>query len=130
MLKRIKELLLSNYGRYYGWFIELDGVVLGELIDYKFIDMFWDSYFVNIFNKDNASILQNESNWNECKFQYRNKIINKYAKNAFPGGLIKDFCNKVTDRMDMRALYILPENRLEERFINIVSFFIKPKNVT
>ena len=39
-VKGFQELKSSNYGRNYGWWVELDGEVIGELINVQHEDMF------------------------------------------------------------------------------------------
>ena len=34
----------ANHGRDFGWLIERNGVVLGQLTDERFADQFWSSY--------------------------------------------------------------------------------------
>lgn len=105
-LLRYKSIKSTNYGRKCGWYIELNGVVVGELIDYQYIDMLWDSYLVVPKDEASDTILHEPSNWYDSKFQYKNKGIVGYASNAFSGGDYEDFCNRTTDRISMRGLYV------------------------
>jgi hypothetical protein len=98
-----KELKKSNFGRDYGWYIEYDGKAIGELIDWKFTDMFWCDYKIVSLNNEWESILFDEKRWQNCEFKFKNKVYNKYAENAFsgfaPGSLMK------TKTVGMRMLY-------------------------
>jgi hypothetical protein len=90
----------SNYGRLDGWYIELDGEVQGELVDYQFEDMFWDSY--QVIPKDDLSneILLRQALWYGCKFKFRNKRTAQIVK-ALPGG-----SGVLNGRVSMRGLYL------------------------
>ncbi|MGY3794890.1 hypothetical protein [Aquimarina sp. 433] len=101
--KNKKELKKSNFGRDYGWYIEYEGKIVGELVDWKLTDMFWCSYKVVPINDELKNIVFNENLWQNCKFKFKNKKYNKYAENAFsgfaPGSLMK------TKTVGMRMLY-------------------------
>ncbi|MBI1246673.1 hypothetical protein GC197_02370 [bacterium] len=34
----------SNYGRDYGWYVEIDDQKIAELVDPEYVEMFWDAY--------------------------------------------------------------------------------------
>lgn len=76
-------LLLSNYGRNAGWYIEYQGEMVGQLLYVQKEDMFWDSYELISAGKEKNSIFFNPDNWNNCSFTFRNKALDQYAKNAF-----------------------------------------------
>lgn len=54
MFERPRKLATSNYGREYGWFIELNGKVVGELVYLDCAEMFWDWYRVVPSSEDSA----------------------------------------------------------------------------
>ena len=99
-----KELKKSNFGRNYGWYIEYNGETIGELIDWKSIDIFWCSYKIVPINDNWKNIIFNEKLWQNCEFKFKNKKYNKYAENAFsgfaPGSLAKN------QTVGMRMLYL------------------------
>lgn len=109
------QLAISNYGRSFGWYIELDGTVLGELIHCEWTDMFWDSY--KVIPKDEASkkVLDDLELWNQCRFSYRNKVISKYAKYPFSGSMGQYLSNHI---VTMRGLYI-STNQINDLLIDI-----------
>ena len=96
----------SNYGRDYGWFIELDNEVIGELIDCQFIEMFWDSYLVKATSIGSQKILLNPKYWEECKFKFRNKETNDYVESFGGVDSTTDFCSGKSKRISMRSLYL------------------------
>lgn len=108
--QRIWRLLDSNYGRNHGWFIELDGRIVGELVNSGFAEMFWDEYDVVVY-EGAGDTLGDDDNWLQCRFKYRNQYFNEYAEHAFPWGVqpvIRD------GHVQMRALYLLPVGRAEK----------------
>lgn len=102
-----KELKDSNYGREYGWWIELNGKVLGELVKVKQEDMFWDSYEIKSIKPEHVKQLFDSDLWDNHKFIFRNKKFNKYAKSPFPAGLGKHINLGQGNRISMRGLYLL-----------------------
>ena len=44
MFTRIHKILISAYGKTYGWDIEYNGKVVGKLVNCQYFDMFWDLY--------------------------------------------------------------------------------------
>ncbi len=101
--KNLKELKRSNFGRKFGWLIELEGEIIGELTDYEFSDMFWDSYSVIPKNEKWARLLFSPNFWYENDFKFKNKHYNIYVVNAVPkvGSKLKS-----DKRIEIRALYI------------------------
>lgn len=100
----LRELKISNYGREYGWYIEYKGEVIGELVDCRFEDMFWNRYKVISINEKLDAYLFDTDLWNQVAFKFRSKYYNQYASNAFPGG---DFIYIEKSReVTMRALYL------------------------
>ncbi len=101
--KYLKELKRSNFGRKFGWFIEFEGEIIGELIDYEFYDMFWDSYRIIPKNEKWKLLLFSKNFWNENDFKFKNKHYNLYVSNAIPkvGRNLKS-----SKRIEIRALYL------------------------
>jgi len=97
------ELKKSNWGRSFGWFIELNGEIIGELVDDKFDDMFWVRYTIVPYDGF-EEFLFNHQNWDESRFKYRNKHYPQYV-DAIHGRTIDKEENKYT--ISMRALYLL-----------------------
>ncbi len=101
--KNLKELKSSNFGRKFGWFIEFEGEIIGELIDYEFYDMFWDSYRIIPKNKEWHLLLFSKKFWHENDFKFKNKHYNIYVPNAIP----KAGSNlKIRKRIKIRGLYL------------------------
>lgn len=61
-LSRARFLIATNYGRAAGWYVELDGERVGTLTDYRWADMFWDSYAVGAIDGDDGSALASMTN--------------------------------------------------------------------
>jgi hypothetical protein len=91
----------SDFGRSDGWYIELDGEVLGELIDCRQEDMFWDSYAIIPANDSSNEILAQEDLWDACRFSFRNKKTAVYAAHAVSSEMPQS-----NGRIAMRGLYI------------------------
>lgn len=85
-LSRARFLLATNFGRSAGWHIELDGDRVGTLSDCRWADMFWDSYAVGAVDGVDASALASATNWNECRFHFRNRGSGDLVTSAFCGG--------------------------------------------
>lgn len=98
---RAYQLAKSNYGRDYGWYIEFEGKRIGELINPKSEDMFWESYQIISTDKNYIDLLFDREKWLNVEFKFRNKEIEEYATHAFPGGIQNDL--KENDRVMMRA---------------------------
>lgn len=99
-----KELKKSNYGRDFGWYIEYQNNIIGELIYNKPLDMFWCSYDIIAKDEKWEKILFNEKMWEDYQFKFLNKKYHKYAENAFsrfPPNHLKE-----TKTVGMRMLYL------------------------
>ncbi|HAS40098.1 MAG TPA: hypothetical protein DCS93_06440 [Microscillaceae bacterium] len=101
--KNSRELQKSNWGREYGWYIEFEGKIIGELVDCEFRDMFWDRYKIIPKNDQWGSYLFDEKHWFESAFKFKNKHYNLYAPNPFTGG-IGDL--KISKQIEIRGLYL------------------------
>lgn len=97
------ELKKSNWGRSFGWFIEWNGEIIGELVDDKFDDMFWVRYTIVPYDGF-EEFLFNHQNWDENNFKYLNKHYPQYV-DAIHGRTIDIDKNEYT--ISMRALYLL-----------------------
>lgn len=97
-----RALRKSNYGRAYGWFIELDGQRVGELVDSHWEDMFWCSYQVIAVDGACKEILSQDDLWNDGRFRFKNKQLLVYARHPFSASEPQD------DRVNMRGLYLVP----------------------
>jgi hypothetical protein len=78
-----RALRRSNYGRDYGWFIELDGERVGELVDVKWEDQFWFSYRVVPANAACEEILLQKDLWDRDRFRFTNKYLPGRPRYAF-----------------------------------------------
>lgn len=122
---RAYQLAVSNYGRKYGWNIEFEGKVIGELIKPKFEDMFWESYEVISIAEAYNSILFNHDRWLASEFKFKNKEIEAYAEHAFSGGSQSDLKEK--GKIIMRALYLNGNTALENKLLNKYARFYNSK---
>ncbi|USL95201.1 hypothetical protein D1J36_007930 [Riemerella anatipestifer] len=105
-----RDLKKSNWGREYGWYIEYNGEIIGELVDCKWKDVFWDTYILKSVHEKWNQILTDSKSWED--FKYKNQHYNQYAINAFHGAGYE--CKiKLNERISMRSLYLTeiePEN--------------------
>lgn len=97
------ELKKSNWGRTFGWYIEFNGEIIGELVDDEFDDMFWVRYTIVPYDGF-EEFLFNHQNWDESRFKYLNKHYSQYV-DAIHGRTIDKRENKYT--ISMRGLYLL-----------------------
>jgi len=99
------ELKKSNWGRSFGWYVELNGEKIGELSYNEFEDMFWVSYKIIPYQGYEKQILDFQ-NWQACRFKFLNKHYPQYADGAFSGGSnIRKIENEYI--ISMRALYLV-----------------------
>ncbi|WP_435263818.1 hypothetical protein [Tenacibaculum sp. nBUS_03] len=98
-----KELKKSNWGREYGWHIEYKGIIIGELINCEWMDMFWDTYIIKARDEKWNKILTEPIYWDNFKF--KNQHYNQYAIYGFPGGGYEAEI-KLNKRISMRGLYL------------------------
>ncbi len=111
-LSRARFLVLSNFGRASGWYIELDGKRVGELVDPQWADMFWDSYTVRAW----SDVLRDDTLWNDCRLSFWSQQTGERVTGAFAGGsppFIRD------NRVGMRGLYLTPSSRLESWLVDL-----------
>lgn len=124
-LARARYLVRSNFGRDDGWYIELDGNLVGELSDARWSDMFWDSYAVTEHPISESSALRDDTLWSHCKFTFRNRSTGEVVATAFCGGtppFIRD------GRVLMRALYLPPSSLVERLWTGAVRLLAPRKS--
>lgn len=119
MIARARKLAQSDYGREFGWYIEHEGDIIGELSDPIWEGMFWDSYKLTASSSVGERVLLDPSMWNECRFRYRNMVLGEYAANAYPGGTTVE--SLAIRRIAMRALYLRPRGVVERLGVAIVT---------
>lgn len=115
------ELSASNWGRDYGWYIEYQGEVIGELVNATSEDMFWERYTIISNNKAAEDILFNQQIWMEGSLKFRNKHYPIYTS-AFAGG---DSIKEIETRtVVMRGLYIaeFPINTQDKNFYKFMGW--------
>ncbi len=83
------ELKASNWGRSFDWYIEMDGQIIGELVDGEFDDMFWFRYKIVAHLGFEQTLFEYES-WLECDFKFKNKHYQQYADHAICGPEIEE----------------------------------------
>ncbi|AXG71282.1 hypothetical protein KORDIASMS9_03539 [Kordia sp. SMS9] len=83
-----KELKKSNFGRNYGWFIEYEDKVVGELSNFNYAA----DYDV-IAYKGFEDLVYDESIWMNQSFKLQNKVYKQYCDTwytgIYPGNLMK-----------------------------------------
>ena len=82
---RARFLVRSHFGRTSGWRVEFEGQCVGELTDYRWADMFWDSYAVTQLGDDGPFTIFDAKNWAESKFVFRNRESGEVVTYAFCG---------------------------------------------
>jgi len=96
------ELEQSDWGRNYGWFIELDGKKIGELVNAKYVSQFWVEYKIVAYT-GYENILFDHDKWAKCEFKFKNKHYPQYVDPAC-GPSIEKVNNDYL--ILMRALYL------------------------
>jgi hypothetical protein len=122
-LGRARDLLVSNYGRADGWFVELDDKRVAELTGVRSEDMFWDSYEVASNSHDDGSQIRDDALWHACRFSFRNRRTGELVATAFCGGtapFVRD------GRVRIRGLY-LRASTAAERVCLAVLRLLRPK---
>jgi hypothetical protein len=66
------RILDSNYGRLAGWIIECDGMDVGRLYGYSYLDMFWDRYLIS---DDGHAFIFGEEWWRTANVSFRNAVL-------------------------------------------------------
>jgi hypothetical protein len=95
------RVLESNYGRAFGWYVEMDGRRVAELSDPLFVDMFLESYRIEaLVVEEKERMLTDIQWWSPEKLVFRNREFGEVAENAFAGGTLDD------GRITMRGLYL------------------------
>ncbi|NLE03237.1 MAG: hypothetical protein GX638_00340, partial [Crenarchaeota archaeon] len=79
------ELLKSNFGREYGWILELNGHPVAELDDCRHDDMFWYSYRITCRSKDDQAIAFNSVHWEKNEFKFVNRITGDRVDQVIAG---------------------------------------------
>ena len=97
-----RELKKSNWGRKFGWYIEYHGENIGELIDYQWNDMFWDSYIIKSLDDKWNPSLEDAGSW--IDFKFKNKYYDLYA-DAIPEDRVV-YRVILNQRVKMRGLYL------------------------
>jgi len=121
MFFRIFNLLRSNLGRQFGWYIEFNGLIVGELRNPSYHDMYWDSYDVVPTDDAGNKILTDDQHWLDGTLQFRNKNIDEYAFTAIAADTHPVVKNS---KVLMRSLYLMPNGRLEETLFRFLGIFI------
>jgi hypothetical protein len=93
----------TNYGRYGGWYLEHHGRRIGALTDYRWAEMFWDSYKVEALSEDSEDLqlLTSPLRW-PGEVVFRSREFGEAVPGAFPWG--QGISQE--HRVEMRALYI------------------------
>ncbi len=105
--ERRLAIMLDNFGRKSGWYVEYQGRRIAVLTSCKWADMFWDEYHVQLLTDDpeeRRRIAENWKYWVGDDVVYRSRQFPEaLAPNAFPAG---PPCPPTRDRIVMRALYL------------------------
>lgn len=94
----------ADFGREFGWYVEIDGRRTAELTDPRFEDMFWFNYAVTSLAEDEPTraAIFTAAFWQRTDLVYRNRVTGEMVPNAFQGGAAQ---SRERPRVSMRALY-------------------------
>jgi len=117
--ERANLLVKTDCGQNSGWFIEQDGIVVGELHEPIIEEMFWASYrIVPISGGD--SLFRREL-WENEDLKFRSISMGEYAPLAFAGG-----CESLSEgRILLRGAYLVPKSRTEAFFVYLAKLQMK-----
>ena len=101
--ERTARLAASNYG----WWVELNGQIIAELLYCHFEDMFWDSYKVVACQDDFEEKILDKNFWFDTNLKFRNKGLNEYC-DPFIGLGQEELA--ITSRLWVRGLYFSSED--------------------
>jgi hypothetical protein len=111
MFTRIHKILISGSGRDYGWDIEYNGKVIGQLVNCHFFEMFWDLY--EIIPSKNTSL----NNLEFKKLTFRNRGLRDET-------VSRAVWNRVSDnQIIIRGLYLLPSGIIEKSYVFLFGLF-------
>jgi hypothetical protein len=106
----------ANWGRDFGWFVELGGCRLAALTDPRFEDMFWDSYAVARLaeSEQEREAIYTKAFWDQPGLVFRNRVTGEVTSHAFRGGQTPTrHCSRIT----MRGLYSSLQPTILERVL-------------
>ena len=108
-----RDIAKASYGRDFGWFMERDGVVIGQLTDSRFEDMFWTSYAVEPLGdtEEQRRVVYDPSTWREHWLTFRNRVTGDRVTSAYASGAPSEG----KPRVNIRALYLWPKLSWYER---------------
>ena len=106
-ISRIRQLFDTGWGRRSGWTVERDNEVVAELDDVKSVEMFWDSYRLELRTPDEqlAGRLLDAHFWQEHFYEQGFLIRSKEF------GLVAGRClvsHVASGRLSVRGLYVTP----------------------
>lgn len=77
--ERKKRIIDSNYGRKEGWYIELEGRRIGEIINPEHVAEFWHQYELILFDHSLSNAVENYEFWENPSLKYFSKSLEKYC---------------------------------------------------
>ena len=79
LFKRRKRIKASNYGRKEGWYIELEGRRIGEIINPERVAEFWHQYELILFDQSLSNTIENYKFWDNPSLRYFSKSLEEYC---------------------------------------------------
>lgn len=108
------QVVASNYGRKFGWYVESEGCRLATLTDPQWDDMFWVSYAYSAASDaaTSGSELDSKELWLRDDLIYRSRHFDMVAPFVLAAG-----AEPLAGRISMRGLYLSPPLTLLDRFL-------------
>lgn len=103
--QRRLEIWQSDFGRDEGWYVELEGVRVAELVDCQGQQMFWDAYRIVPLENElgiRDQLFQRAFWDNSQLLTFRNRKFGDIAESAWPAAKVFDEEGRVV----MRSLYL------------------------
>jgi hypothetical protein len=57
-----------------GWIVEEDGIPIARIGDYRYLEMFWDSYLLEPYPEYETTIM-NDDYWDRSDFRFRSILF-------------------------------------------------------
>jgi hypothetical protein len=123
-----RRIIESNYGRDGGWVVEYEGQPVAILTDCRSLEMFWDTYKIDVVTPDprvRDDLLTNPSFWNPRSIVWRSRLFGLVAPLAFVAGDGIRTRPFTTDggHLIVRALYLKPPPEVRAWYMHLFDWF-------
>lgn len=98
----------TNFGRAAGWLVEFQGEPIAYLPEPRSVEMFWDSYRVDIVATDPAlrQRIATSTFWSFCNQEWRQLVFRNREFDAAPSAVMLAGYQPESSRVVARGLYV------------------------